>query len=54
MGTIRASTTMPRYFGEYEDRYALDVRRPVHVRAVRPAGEASRSTPRWANFPSTG
>lgn len=36
-GTIRASTAMPRYFGEYEHRYDLDVRRPVHVRAVRPA-----------------
>ncbi|MUM24576.1 NAD(P)/FAD-dependent oxidoreductase [Mycobacterium sp. CBMA271] len=35
-GTIMASTAMPRYFEAYEHRYALDVRRPVHVRAVRP------------------
>ncbi|MFA4085088.1 NAD(P)-binding domain-containing protein [Mycobacteroides salmoniphilum] len=34
-GTIRASTAMPRYFDEYEHRYALDVHRPVHVREVR-------------------
>ncbi|MEC4845120.1 NAD(P)-binding domain-containing protein [Mycobacteroides chelonae] len=33
-GTIKASTAMPRYFDEYEHRYALDVRRPVHVREV--------------------
>lgn len=37
-GTIKASTAMPRYFGEYEHRYALDVRRPVHVRTVRSVG----------------
>jgi glycine/D-amino acid oxidase-like deaminating enzyme len=28
---------LPDYFAEYEDRYALDVRRPVRVRAVRHA-----------------
>ncbi|MGH3723547.1 MAG: NAD(P)-binding domain-containing protein [Mycobacterium sp.] len=40
-GTIKASTAMPRYFGEYEHRYTLDVRRPVHVREVRPATDGS-------------
>lgn len=26
---------LPRYFGDYEERFALDVRRPVRVRSVR-------------------
>lgn len=30
---------LPRYFADYEERFALDVRRPVRVRAVRPAGD---------------
>jgi glycine/D-amino acid oxidase-like deaminating enzyme len=30
---------LPAYFAEYEDRFALDVRRPVRVRAVRRAAK---------------
>ncbi|ETZ70677.1 NAD(P)-binding domain-containing protein [Mycobacteroides abscessus subsp. abscessus] len=54
MGTIRASTAMPRYFGEYEDRYALDVCRPVHVRAVRPARRGFTIDTSVGEFPVDG
>ncbi|EOM77730.1 NAD(P)/FAD-dependent oxidoreductase [Rhodococcus rhodnii] len=33
-GTVRASAAVPRYFGDYEERFALPVRRPVDVRVV--------------------
>ena len=31
--------TLPPYFAEYEERFGLDVQRPVHVRAVRRADD---------------
>lgn len=33
---LPAAGAVPEYFGEYEKKFGIDVRRPVHVRRVRP------------------
>lgn len=38
-GSQPAAEVVPEYFARYERTFDLDVRRPVHVRAVRDAGE---------------
>ncbi|OLT48449.1 pyridine nucleotide-disulfide oxidoreductase [Gordonia sp. CNJ-863] len=39
---LPAATAVPDYFGRYEQRFGLNVHRPVHVRAVRRDGEGFR------------
>lgn len=38
-----ARTAVPEYFGKYEDKFGLRVRRPVHVRSVRRDGAGFRT-----------
>ena len=39
---LPAATAVPEYFGRYEEKFGLNVRRPVHVRSVRRNGEGFR------------
>ncbi|MHC3002207.1 pyridine nucleotide-disulfide oxidoreductase [Gordonia sp. GN26] len=39
---LPAATAVPEYFGRYEAKFGLNVRRPVHVRAVRRDSEGFR------------
>lgn len=33
---LPAASAVPEYFGQYEEKFGIDVQRPVHVRQVRP------------------
>ncbi|MEO9327122.1 NAD(P)-binding domain-containing protein [Gordonia aurantiaca] len=40
---LPAATAVPEYFGRYEEKFGLNVHRPVHVRAVRRDGDGFRA-----------
>ncbi|MCR5978381.1 SidA/IucD/PvdA family monooxygenase [Gordonia jinghuaiqii] len=42
-GALPAATAVPEYFGRYEEKFGLNVHRPVHVRTVRRDGDGFRS-----------
>lgn len=43
-GTAAARTVLPAYFGDYETRYDLRVRRPLSIRRVESRGDLLRAT----------